>query len=64
MEQSLAHEGWQVHAPTEPDVDGPLAREDGIWVIAGVEPMTGEQTDTILRSIREERDRSNLGDLR
>jgi AbrB family looped-hinge helix DNA binding protein len=41
---------------------GSLVKEHGVWVIGSGEPMTGEQTDAILRLIREEREASNLGD--
>ncbi len=41
---------------------GALVKEHGVWVIGSGEPITGEQTDAILRSIREERDMSNFGD--
>ena len=41
---------------------GPLVKEHGVWVIGSGDPITGEQTDAMLRSMREERDMSNFGD--
>jgi len=40
---------------------GRLVKEHGIWVITGGPPMTTEQSNEILRLIREERDLSNRG---
>jgi AbrB family looped-hinge helix DNA binding protein len=40
---------------------GPLVKEHGIWVIGRGAPMTGEQSNEILRHIREERDLTNAG---
>jgi len=40
----------------------PLQKEHGVWVFYGGRPIPASATDTVLEEIREERDRSNLGD--
>ena len=52
--------GWITLRPVPGS--GPLVREHGVWVIGSGKPLTGDQTDAMLRLIREERDMSNLGD--
>jgi AbrB family looped-hinge helix DNA binding protein len=40
---------------------GPLAKEHGVWVFRGDEPLPASATDDLLQQIREERDMANLG---
>ena len=41
-----------------------LRKKQGIWVFGGTERITAEETDAVLRGVREERDRQNRGDSR
>ncbi|MFN0103984.1 MAG: AbrB/MazE/SpoVT family DNA-binding domain-containing protein [Bryobacteraceae bacterium] len=41
-----------------------LRKKQGIWVFGGGERVTAAETDAVLRSIREQRDRRNRGDDR
>jgi AbrB family looped-hinge helix DNA binding protein len=43
-------------------VTGRLVRENGLWVIGSGSPMTGAQSDEILRLIREEREQNFVAD--
>ena len=46
--------------PTRQEVS--LRKERGVWVAYGTGgPITAEETDSVLRSLREERDAQNLG---
>ena len=38
-----------------------LRKERGIWVAYGLEPIGADVTDSVLQSIRDERDAQNLG---
>jgi len=38
-----------------------LRKERGVWVAYGGEPLSAEMTDSVLQSIRDERDAKNLG---
>jgi AbrB family looped-hinge helix DNA binding protein len=40
---------------------GPLTKEHGVWVFHTGQPLPASATDDMLRRIREERDRANLG---
>jgi AbrB family looped-hinge helix DNA binding protein len=40
----------------------PMRKEHGIWVFHGGEPISLEQTNRMMRDIREERDRRNAGE--
>jgi AbrB family looped-hinge helix DNA binding protein len=41
---------------------GPLTREQGVWVFRTGHPLPAAATDEVLRQVREQRDRANLGD--
>jgi AbrB family looped-hinge helix DNA binding protein len=41
---------------------GPLTKERGVWVFYTGQPLPASATDELLRQIREERDRANLGE--
>jgi AbrB family looped-hinge helix DNA binding protein len=40
---------------------GPLIKEHGVWVFHAGQPLPASATDEMVRQIREERDRANLG---
>lgn len=40
-----------------------LRKEHGIWVAYGGPPLSAEMTDSVLQSIRDERDAQNLGGM-
>jgi AbrB family looped-hinge helix DNA binding protein len=40
---------------------GPLTKEQGVWVFRTGHPLPATATAEVLRQIREERDRANLG---
>jgi len=40
----------------------PLTKERGVWVFRSGQPLTAATTDEMLRRIRDERDRENLGE--
>lgn len=40
---------------------GPLVKEHGVWVFHAGQPLPASATDEMLHQIREERDRSNIG---
>jgi AbrB family looped-hinge helix DNA binding protein len=40
----------------------PLQKERGIWVLRTGKPMTGRETEEVLRSVREERVRKAFGE--
>jgi len=39
----------------------PLTKEKGVWVFRTGEPLSASTTDTVLKQIREERDKRNVG---
>lgn len=39
---------------------GPLTKEHGVWVFRSGEPLPASATDSVLESLRSERDRANL----
>jgi hypothetical protein len=39
----------------------PLTKEKGVWVFRTGEPLSESTTDTVLKQIREERDKRNVG---
>jgi AbrB family looped-hinge helix DNA binding protein len=39
-----------------------LRKKHGIWVFGGTERITAEETDSVLRGVRGQRDRQNRGD--
>lgn len=39
----------------------PLTKEKGVWVFRAGEPLSASATDAVLKSIRKERDRKNMG---
>jgi AbrB family looped-hinge helix DNA binding protein len=41
---------------------GPLSKEHGVWVFRTGQSLPASATDEMLQKIREERDRSNLGE--
>lgn len=41
---------------------GPLTKEQGVWVFRAGTPLPAAATDDMLRQIRSERDRANLGE--
>jgi len=41
-----------------------LRNKHGIWVFGGTGRITAEETDSVLRGVREQRDRNNRGDSR
>ena len=41
-----------------------LRKKQGIWVFGGTERITAEETDSVLRGVRDQRDRNNRGDNR
>lgn len=42
----------------------PLTKEKGVWVFHMGEPLSASTTDTVLKQIREERDKRNVGGRR
>jgi len=40
-----------------------LRKKHGIWVAYGAGPISAEMTDSVLQSIRDERDAQNLGPM-
>ena len=41
-----------------------LRKKQGIWVFGGTGRITAEETESVLRGVREQRDRDNRGDSR
>jgi hypothetical protein len=39
----------------------PLAKENGVWVFRTGQPLAASDTDAVLRQVRDDRDRHNLG---
>ena len=39
-----------------------LRKKDGIWVFGGTGRITAEETDSVLRGVREQRNKQNRGD--